>query len=93
MARSRAGGAILAGHVHLAGIERHDDVLCRNSGDWVESCTAIVEDLDGQRRLVEWAGLSRNRRRPRRVCPSPAKARPSPAWPPVPEASRADQWN
>ena len=43
MACSRGCGAILGGHVRLAGIERHDDVLCGNSGGLVESCTAIVE--------------------------------------------------
>ncbi len=56
MARSRGCDAVLAGHVHLAGIERHGDVLYCNSGDWVDSCTAIVEDFDGQLRLIEWAG-------------------------------------
>ena len=57
MARSRGCDAILAGHVHLAGIEGHGDVLYCNSGDWVESCTVIVEDFDGQLRLLEWTGL------------------------------------
>lgn len=43
--------------MHLAGIDRHDDVLYGNGGDRVESSTAIVEDLDGLVRLIEWAGL------------------------------------
>jgi UDP-2,3-diacylglucosamine pyrophosphatase LpxH len=25
-----------------------------NCGDWVESCTAIVETLDGQLRVIQW---------------------------------------
>ena len=26
-----------------------------NDGDWVESCTALVEDFDGRLRIVHWA--------------------------------------
>ena len=25
-----------------------------NCGDWVDSCTAIVEHLDGRMELIEW---------------------------------------
>ena len=30
-------------------------VLYCNDGDWVESCTALVEDFDGRLRIVHWA--------------------------------------
>ena len=32
-----------------------DDILYCNDGDWVESCTALVEDFDGRLRIVRWA--------------------------------------
>jgi len=28
-----------------------------NDGDWVESCTALVEHLDGRLEILEWAKL------------------------------------
>jgi hypothetical protein len=32
-------------------------ILYCNDGDWVESCTSLVEDLNGQLRLIEWSKL------------------------------------
>ena len=32
-----------------------------NTGDWVESCTAITEDHDGTLRLVDWSAVMRER--------------------------------
>ena len=29
-----------------------------NDGDWVESCTALVEHHDGQLELLDWAALN-----------------------------------
>ena len=34
-------------------------VLYMNDGDWVESCTALVEHHDGRLELVDWAELNR----------------------------------
>ena len=34
-------------------------VLYLNDGDWVESCTALVEHHDGRLELVDWAALNR----------------------------------
>jgi len=28
-----------------------------NCGDWVDSCTAIVEHLDGTLELISWGGM------------------------------------
>ena len=30
-----------------------------NDGDWVESCTALVEHLDGRFELLDWAAINR----------------------------------
>jgi hypothetical protein len=34
-------------------------VMYMNDGDWVESCTALVEDANGQFRLIDWAAENR----------------------------------
>jgi UDP-2,3-diacylglucosamine pyrophosphatase LpxH len=45
---------VLCGHIHYAEIKYIDDILYLNTGDWVESCTAIVEHHDGQLELIKW---------------------------------------
>lgn len=45
---------IVCGHIHHAQIRDIDDIVYYNCGDWVESCTALVEDFDGTIRIVEW---------------------------------------
>ena len=34
-------------------------VLYMNDGDWVESCTALVEHADGRFEVVDWAEENR----------------------------------
>lgn len=45
---------VLCGHIHHAEIKTIDDMLYLNTGDWVESCTAIVEHYDGTLELIKW---------------------------------------
>ena len=59
LARHRGCDAILAGHVHMAALENRADVLYCNTGDRVESCTAILEDFEGHLELVDWVRWSR----------------------------------
>jgi hypothetical protein len=33
-------------------------VLYLNDGDWVESCTALVEHDDGRLELIDWAAMN-----------------------------------
>jgi UDP-2,3-diacylglucosamine pyrophosphatase LpxH len=49
-------GAI-CGHIHWPAIKEVDGLTYINCGDWVDSCTAIVEHLDGRMELIEWNGL------------------------------------
>jgi UDP-2,3-diacylglucosamine pyrophosphatase LpxH len=69
--------AVLCGHIHRPEIRRLDGLTYLNTGDWVESCSAIVEHLDGRLELLnlqhlEWeeepvpAFQEREDRRPRR---------------------------
>ncbi|SFW99458.1 UDP-2,3-diacylglucosamine diphosphatase [Marinospirillum alkaliphilum] len=39
---------VVCGHIHHAEIRRVNEVDYLNCGDWVESCTALIENWDGQ---------------------------------------------
>lgn len=45
---------LICGHIHRAGIREMGNVLYTNSGDWVESCTAIAENHQGRLGVIEW---------------------------------------
>jgi UDP-2,3-diacylglucosamine pyrophosphatase LpxH len=53
---------VICGHIHHAVI--HDDygVQYINCGDWVESCTAVVEHQDGRLEIINWANARRDER-------------------------------
>lgn len=53
-ARQRGVDGVICGHIHRAEITRLDDVLYCNDGDWVESCTTLVEDQQGRLSLLRW---------------------------------------
>ena len=52
--RERGLDGIICGHIHWAAIKEVDGLTYANCGDWVDSCTAIVEHLDGRLELVDW---------------------------------------
>ncbi len=66
-AAARAFGAdgVVCGHIHHAAAEVDDGVLYLNCGDWVDSCTALVEDWSGGLSLVRWSGAARRVQTPR----------------------------
>jgi UDP-2,3-diacylglucosamine pyrophosphatase LpxH len=45
---------VICGHIHNAEIKMIDDVIYMNDGDWVESCTALVEHMNGKWELITW---------------------------------------
>jgi len=45
---------VICGHIHHPEISMIDDIQYLNCGDWVESCTAIVETLEGEIKLLRW---------------------------------------
>ena len=53
--RRRGVDGVVCGHIHRAEISRIDGVLYCNDGDWVESCTALVEDRNGRLAIWNWA--------------------------------------
>jgi UDP-2,3-diacylglucosamine pyrophosphatase LpxH len=56
-ARRRGVDAVVCGHIHRAEMREIDGVLYCNDGDWVESCSSLVEDMNGQLRLIDWPKL------------------------------------
>jgi hypothetical protein len=52
--KSRGVDGVICGHIHAAAIKELDGIRYLNCGDWVDSCTAIVEHLDGRMELIEW---------------------------------------
>jgi UDP-2,3-diacylglucosamine pyrophosphatase LpxH len=68
-ARRHGADGVTCGHIHHAAL--HDDFGIRyvNTGDWVESCTAVVEHYDGALELVRWADRSRTPARPPEAAP------------------------
>lgn len=53
-AARRGAGGLICGHIHHANDRWIDDVHYLNSGDWVESCTAIAEHPDGRFEIIHW---------------------------------------
>ncbi len=53
-ARRNDAHGIICGHIHHASDRQIGDVHYLNCGDWVESCTALVETFDGEMRLIRW---------------------------------------
>jgi UDP-2,3-diacylglucosamine pyrophosphatase LpxH len=54
-ARKRGVDGVVCGHIHHAEIRMIGDVLYLNDGDWVESCSALVEDARGNMEILRWA--------------------------------------
>ncbi|QQR68332.1 MAG: UDP-2,3-diacylglucosamine diphosphatase [Alphaproteobacteria bacterium] len=58
-ARRSGADGIVCGHIHFAemkqmGAPGGPDILYCNDGDWVESCTALVEHADGRLEILRW---------------------------------------
>ena len=66
-ARRRGVDGVICGHIHKAERRMIGGVEYINDGDWVESCTALVEHFDGRLELISWVGEGR-------TLPSPAQA-------------------
>lgn len=55
LARERGCTGVMCGHIHTPADKRLGDIHYLNSGDWVESLTAIVEHYDGRYELIHYA--------------------------------------
>ena len=45
---------IICGNIHHANMQYMNEIHYINDGDWVESCTALVEHFDGKLELINW---------------------------------------
>lgn len=53
-AADRHVDGVVCGHIHCAEIRQIGDITYYNDGDWVESCTALVEAHDGAMSILDW---------------------------------------
>ena len=56
-AARRGVDGVICGHIHKPEIREIDGVLYCNDGDWVESCSALVEHMDGRLEILNWVEL------------------------------------
>ncbi|GAN81265.1 UDP-2,3-diacylglucosamine diphosphatase [Acidocella aminolytica] len=80
-AKARGFDGVVCGHIHHAEMRPVNGVMYLNDGDWVESCTALVEHFDGRLELVDWVARQK----------LSMLARPAPKLPPAatPEGATA----
>lgn len=60
LARSKGCDGIICGHIHQPIIRDIDGINYMNSGDWVESLSALVEDKDGNWKLLYYEAKNDN---------------------------------
>jgi UDP-2,3-diacylglucosamine pyrophosphatase LpxH len=53
-AHSQGYDGVVCGHIHRANLRRIAGTLYANTGDWVESCTALLESERGELELLRW---------------------------------------
>lgn len=53
-ARARGVDGVICGHIHAAALREVQGLTYMNCGDWVDSCTAIVEHTDGRFAIIDW---------------------------------------
>lgn len=63
---------VICGHIHRPEDRQVGPVRYLNTGDWVENCTAVIEQADGRLELVAWAAALGARRL--RLAAVPARA-------------------
>jgi UDP-2,3-diacylglucosamine pyrophosphatase LpxH len=58
---------VVCGHIHRPEITKLNNIIYCNCGDWVESCSALVEHHDGSLELLRWADTVASLKRTRAV--------------------------
>lgn len=62
LARRKHCDGVICGHIHQPAMEKKQDILYLNSGDWVETMSALVEHTDGRWEIVYYEDLVREER-------------------------------
>lgn len=60
-AKRRGFDGVICGHIHQAELKNYDDIIYGNCGDWVESLTALVEEENGELKIIYWADVIKAR--------------------------------
>ena len=82
-AKRRGAHGVICGHIHHAEMRDIGGVLYCNDGDWVESCTALVEHREGTLEILVWPQA-------RLSAPRGRRARPGRDWPAAAERVAAE---
>ena len=69
-AQHHKADGVICGHIHTAALHDRFGLRYINCGDWVESCTAAAENLDGSFEIITWTQTGAAER----PAPSPAQA-------------------
>ncbi len=79
---------IICGHIHTPADKRVGDIHYLNSGDWVESLTAVVEHLDRRFEVISYSDFCRlSNRLPKGNHSTPPASTPAPHHPAEPAAA------
>jgi UDP-2,3-diacylglucosamine pyrophosphatase LpxH len=54
-ANRRKVDGLICGHIHKSNLRDINGIRYCNTGDWVESCTALVEHRNGEMEILHWA--------------------------------------
>jgi len=60
LARLRNFDGVICGHIHQPAITSYGGTLYLNSGDWVESLTALVEDYAGNWEIINYVDMEKD---------------------------------
>ncbi|MEX0297734.1 MAG: UDP-2,3-diacylglucosamine diphosphatase, partial [Kordiimonas sp.] len=82
-AKRRGLDGVICGHIHHAERRFFGDVEYMNDGDWVESCTALVEHPSGEFEILYWADEVA-KRRPAKFKKRKSKNKNNTSTPPIP---------
>ena len=55
LAKEKEVDGVVCGHIHHAEVRQINSVLYCNDGDWVESCSSLIENHDGELELLYWS--------------------------------------
>ena len=83
-AQQRGVDGVICGHIHWASDRRIGDVRYLNCGDWVDSCSAVVEHHDGRIEVLQWGVQGAHALAVLPALPAPARPSLPPRAAPVP---------
>ncbi|ESP92140.1 MULTISPECIES: UDP-2,3-diacylglucosamine diphosphatase [Pseudoalteromonas] len=58
-AKKQGMDGIICGHIHQPRINVTDGIVYCNDGDWIENCTALVENEQGRIELLHWSDIQK----------------------------------